>query len=168
VIALGFGLAVAGCSGVAPLGPAPSATPSARALGSPITVQAVLGRSRVSGGTCPAGYAALSGPEAAFAQARCYRKLGSPVTFTAASVGNVGQQNGPPTIAITLPAADRAALTAVSTQAYKAKGYVDIVVDGKSWAAPEALAPLTGGQFVIALPSSQVATQLQQLLVPSR
>ena len=68
---------------------------------------------------------------------------------------------------INVPAADRAALTAITTKAYKAKGYVDISVAGQTWAIPEAMAPLTQGQFEISLPSKNLALRLQRLLDPS-
>jgi hypothetical protein len=71
------------------------------------------------------------------------------------------------TLMINLPAADRAALTVIAAKAYKAKGYVDTSVAGQSWAIPEAMAPITGGQFAISLPSADLALQLRHLLDPS-
>lgn len=126
-------------------------------------------------GGCPAGSAALSGPGAG-PPGQCYRQLGKPVTFTSAAVSSYqqtsssGQAAGPSGgsgLLITVPAADVAALTAVTTRAAASRGYVNISVAGKTWGIPEALAPLTTGQFEIALRSSNQALQLQRILVPS-
>jgi hypothetical protein len=170
--AIAFALTLAGCSHVTPLGPDPAATmPPPRHLGSPIVMQVMLGKpSTPPGGACPAGYAVLSGPAAADNTGVCYGKLGSPVTFTSAGV-SAGQSDGSTgseaALMINVPAADRAALTAITTKAYKAKGYVDISVAGQTWAIPEAMAPLTQGQFEISLPSKNLALRLQRLLDPS-
>jgi hypothetical protein len=176
--AVALALTVAGCSSVAPLGPAPAAVaPQPRPLGSPITLQAMLGRpGSLPTGACAAGYAALSGPGAAGNTGLCYRKLGAPVTFTSAGVAPYQPENssgqpadpaGAAALMINLPAADVAALTAITTKAYQAKGYVEISVGGQAWGIPEALAPLTHGQFAITLPSGKLADQLQHLLDPS-
>lgn len=167
--AAGIVLTVAGCSGhVTPLGP--NAAPQPRHLGSPIVLQAVVSQPPTATGSCPAGYVTLSGPGRSPA---CYRKLGTPVTFTSAAVTSAavtsisGKPAPPPSaLLIAVPAADRAALTAVSTTAYHARGAMDITVAGKTWALPLAMAPLTGGQFEIALPSSKQALQLERILVP--
>jgi len=176
---LALALTAVGCSHVTPLGPESAATAATpRQLGSPIVMQVMLGKPGTPPtGACPAGYAALSGPGAAEDQGRCYSKLGAPVTFTSAGVAtgrlknSAGQSDASTgaeaALMFNLPAADRAALTAITTKAYEAKGYVDISVDGQSWAIPEALAPLTGGQFAISLPSRNLALQLQRLLDPS-
>jgi hypothetical protein len=169
--AIALGLTAAGCSHVTPLGPdAAPAMPQPRHLKSPIIFQAVLGRPSSSpGGPCPAGYVALS-DQATGNTGLCYSKLGSPVTFTSAGVSS-GQPDGSTgaeaTLMINLPAADRAALTAITTKAYRAKGYVDISVAGQTWAIPEAMAPLTQGQFEISLTSKNEALQLQHLLDPA-
>jgi hypothetical protein len=176
VIALA--LAMAGCGHVTPLGPnAAAALPPPRPLGSPIIMQALLGKPGIPPAGCPAGYVALSGPGAAQDDGWCYRTLGAPVTFTSAGVAtgrlknSAGQSDASTgaeaALMFNLPAADRAALTAITTKAYEAKGYVDISVAGQSWAIPKAEAPLTGGQFAISLPSRGLALQLQRLLDPS-
>ena len=176
--ATALGLTVAGCSHVVPLGPDTAPTmPQPRPLGSPIIMQVVVGKpSSQSAGPCPAGYAALS-DRATGDTGLCYSKLGSPVTFTSAgvSMGHLsnsarqsdGSTGAEATLMINLPAADRAALTAITTKAYRAKGYVDISVAGQTWALPEAMAPLTQGQFAISLTSKNEALQLQRLLDPS-
>ena len=62
--AAGVVLAVASCSGIAPLGPvsAPVAMPPPRHLGSPIIVQVMRVRPATAPGGCPAGWAAVSLP----------------------------------------------------------------------------------------------------------
>jgi hypothetical protein len=177
LVAIALGLIVAACSHVTPLGPdtAP-ALPQPRLLGSPIVMQVMLGKpSSPPGSACPAGYVALS-DQATGNTGLCYRKLGAPVTFTAAGVSPAhlkdaaGQSDGSAgaeaALMFNLPAADRAALTAVTTKAYRAKGYVDISVGGKTWALPEALAPLTQGAFAISVTSKNEVLQLQRLLDP--
>jgi hypothetical protein len=172
-LAAGLVLAGAGCGHIAPLGPAAS-PPRPHQLRSPIVMQAmdVQAPTPPSGG-CPAGFTKLSAPGQDFA---CYRPLGAPVIFTSAAVapgptvGPASPSNAPPTgyeLLIAVPAADRAELTAVTTQAYNVQGAVDVSVAGKVWALPMAMAPLTQGQFVITLPSRNDANQLQQILVPS-
>ena len=171
VAAIALGLTAASCSHVVPLGPDTAPTmPPPRQLGSPIIMQVVVGKpSSQPAGPCPAGYVALSDP-ATGNTGLCYSKLGSPVTFTSAAVSS-GQLDGSTgaeaTLMISLPAADRAALTAITTKAYRAKGYVDISVADQTWAIPEALAPLTQGQFAISLTSKNEALQLQHLLDPA-
>ena len=58
-------LAVAGCSHVTPLGPAPApvSLPPARGLASPIIVQVMRSQPPTSAGECPAGSIALFGSE---------------------------------------------------------------------------------------------------------
>jgi hypothetical protein len=63
--AAGLVLAVAGCSHVTPLGPAPApaSLPPARDLGSPISMQLMRGQPPAPAGRCPAGSIALFGSE---------------------------------------------------------------------------------------------------------
>jgi hypothetical protein len=176
--AIALGLTVAGCSHVVPLGPDAAPTmPQPRQLRSPIIMQVVLGKpSSQPAGACRDGYVALS-DRATGDTGLCYSKLGSPVTFTSAGVSagrpknSAGQSDGSTgaeaTLMINLPAADRAALAAITTKAYRAKGYVEISVAGQTWAIPEAMAPLTQGQFAISLTSKNEALQLQRLLDPA-
>lgn len=171
--AAGLMLTVAGCSHVSPLGPDPAATMPPRHLGSPIILQAMRGQPVTPAGGCPASSVALSGPDGPTGQ--CYRKLGTPVTITSAAVSSFQPRNpkdpqaSPPAgsgLLITLPAAGRAGLTAVTTKAYDSHGYLDISVAGKTWAILEALGPLTDGQLTLDLPSRNLALQLQHTLVP--
>ena len=169
-LAAGLMLAAAGCSHITPLGPAGYA-PRPQQLETPIVLQAMGVQDFVpSTGECPAGYTRLSAPGQS---AACYRPLGAPVTFTSAAVSpgpTAGPVNAPPTeygLLIVVPAADRAELTAVTTQASSVQGAVDISVADKVWGLPLAKAPLTRGVFTIMLPSKDQADQLQGILVPS-
>lgn len=178
--AVGLVFAAAGCSHIAPLGP--DARPQPSHLRSPLVLEAMRVQPPATWGKCPAGYVEISAPGSPTVSAPgsnassglCYSKLGPPVTFTSAAVTafqprSAPGQNGPSTgsgLLITLPAADVAELTAVTTTAYDAKGAVDISVDGRTWYLPMQVAPLTHGQFAMVLTGSQ-ARQLQRLLVPS-
>ncbi len=167
-LAVGLALTVAGCAGVTPLGP--DATPGPAHLRSPIVMEAMLVRPPSAPGSCPAGYAAISAPEAAGNTGLCYRQLGVPVTFTSAAVTSFQPRTPPGGAAagsgllITLPAADIAVLTAVTTTAYDARGAVEISVAGRPWAIPMESAPLTGGQFTVVLPTGGQAAQLRRQL----
>jgi hypothetical protein len=170
--AAGIVLTVAGCTGhLTPLGP--DAAPQPRHLGSPIVLRAMRVQNPTLAGGCPAGFTKLSAPGQS---PGCYRPLGAPVTFTSAAVspgptvGPASPSDAPPSaygLLIALPAADRAELTEVTTQAYESQGAVDISAAGKTWALPMQAAPLTHGQFTILLPSRTEAIQLQRLLASS-
>jgi hypothetical protein len=69
-------------------------------------------------------------------------------------------------VRITLPEAEAAALSAVTTSAFKAKTQIAIIVAGQTWGIPFTNQPLTNGQFVIAAMNQAQALQLQRLLVP--
>jgi hypothetical protein len=168
----GLMLTVASCSHVAPLGPAAD-IPQPHHLRSPIVMQVMNVKPLTpptSAGGCPAGFTKLSAPGQG---PECYRPLGAPVTFTSAAVAPGPTQapaspsNASPStygLLIGLPAAERPELTAITTQAYNSRGAVDISVAGETWGLPLGLAPLTHGQFVIALPSRNDLLQLQRLL----
>ena len=169
MLAAGLMLTVASCSQVTPLGP--DAGP--QQLRSPIALQAMRVENPTPAGDCPAGSARLSAPGQ---NPACYRPLGAPVTFTTAAVSPgpttspASPPNAPPSaygLLIALPAADRAELTAVTTQAYDSQGAVDISVAGRAWGLPMQQAPITHGQFMIMLPSRNDVLQLQRLLVSS-
>lgn len=60
-----------------------------------------------------------------------------------------------------------AAVTAVTTAAYRSQGYLGISVAGRTWLLPKALEPiLTRGQFEIFLPSRNQVLQLHRILAP--
>jgi hypothetical protein len=128
-------------------------------------------RGAVLAGGCPAGFTKLSAPGQ---NPACYRPLGAPVTITSAAVSPgptvtaaTSPPNAPPSaygLLIVLPAADRAELAAVTTQAYDAQGAVDISVVGKTWAQPMTQAPVTHGPLTMMLPSRNEFLQLQRIL----
>jgi hypothetical protein len=180
-------LTVAGCAGhITPLGPDQTARPRSVSqagppiampvrpirLRSPFVLEAMRVQPPTAAGGCPAGSAALSG-----GPGRCYRKLGTPATITSAAVSSVfsyrpptppGQQPGPLTYSFVMavPAADQAALTAVTTTAADARGYLSISVAGRTWLLPRVLQPFTHPQLQISLPSRNQTLQLQRTLTP--
>lgn len=166
--AAGIVLAVASCSHITPLGPA-ATTPQPRHLRSPFVLEAVRIQPPSPAGGCPAGSVALSG-----GPGRCYRKLGTPVTITSAAVSAhlptppPGQQTPPYRFIVTVPAANQAALTAVTTTAANAHGYLSISVAGRTWLLPSVvLQPFTGPNLEITFPSRNQVLQLQRTLAVS-
>jgi hypothetical protein len=174
VLAAGLLLVVAGCSGVTPLGPDAAATmPAPHPLRSPFVLQAMRAQPASPAGGCPAGYVTLAGNNG-----WCYRKIGTPVTFTSAAVSPVtvekpnpppGQQAGPAHYAftLTLPASDVPALTAVTTTAAGVQGPLALSADGQTWVLPMVVGAFTSRQFLVPLPSKNQALQLQRILAPS-
>ncbi len=172
VLAAGLMLTAASCSHLTPLGPAAD-IPQPHQLRSPIVLRAMRAQNLTPADGCPAGFTKLSAPGQS---PGCYRPLGAPVTITSAAVspgptaGPASPADAPPTaygLLITVPAADRAELTAVATQASDYQGAVDISVAGKTWALPTTPAPITHGQLTIMLPSRNQALQLQRILASS-
>jgi hypothetical protein len=179
----GLVLTVAGCGHVLPLGPAPAPTPVPRQLASPIVMELGLSQPGAPASGCPAGSVALSGPgtttvttDGDFTSTTtglCYRQLAEPVTFTSGGVtlyqqppsNNPAEHLSPWLLRINLPAAEAAALTAITTQAVHAKAQIAIIVAGQTWGVPFTQQPLTNGQFVIAAQSKDQALQLQRLLL---
>jgi hypothetical protein len=168
VLAAGLMLAVASCSHITPLGPA-ATTPQPRHLRSPFVLEAVRIQPPSPAGGCPAGSVALSG-----GPGQCYRKLGTPVTITSAAISShlptppPGQQTPPYGFIVTVPAANQAALTAVTTTAANAHGYLSISVAGRTWLLPRVLQPFTGPNMEITFPSRNQVLQLQRILAASR
>jgi hypothetical protein len=187
--AAGIALTVASCSHLAPLGPdsgkGPTSTTQPVAIGpiampvqsahlrSPFVLEAMRSQPSAAAGGCPAGSVALSG-----GPGQCYRKLGTPVTVTSAKVSSIfrdrpppppGQQAGPTSygFVIVVPAADQAALTAVTTTAANAHGYLSISIGDSTWLLPRVLQPFNGPQLMITRPSRNQALQIQRLLVPA-
>jgi hypothetical protein len=162
-------LTCAGCSHVLPLRPAPAGP---RQLASAIVLQLVLGQPPLAAGNCPVGYAKLVPPAANFPEVgdACYRRIGQPVTFTSAGVSNAYQPAGNQQpamygLAITLPAAEAAELTAITTKAFHSRDSIAITVAGKTWGVPLTEQPLTHGQFEIAVPTKNQVLQLQRTLL---
>jgi hypothetical protein len=142
--------------------------PQPRHLRSPLVLEAMRIQPSTPGGGCPAGSVALPG-----GPGQCYRKLGTPVTITSAAVSShlptppPGQKTPQYGFIITVPAADQAALTAVTTTAANAHGYLSISVGSRTWLLPRVLQPFTSPHFEITFPGRNQVLQLQRLLVPS-
>jgi hypothetical protein len=175
VLAAGVVLTGAGCSHVTPLGPdtgPPAATPHPVAgpvlrqpqrLRSPFVLQAARIVPATRAGGCPAGSTALSR-----APGVCYRKLGTPVTVTSASVSALTSL--PPAGAygflIALPAADLPAQKAITTTAADSHAGLDISADGDTWLLPQVERPFTG-PLEITLPHRNQVLLLHRLLAPA-
>lgn len=183
----GVVLAVAGCSGALPLGPAPAPAPPPRHLAAAIVMEPGLSQPGPSGTPCAAGSVALTGPgvirsapvgtpanDPEFAT-MCFRPLGKPVTFTSAGVALYQQlAGGQPVphpagwgLSITLPAAEAAALNAVTAKIAGTKDQLATIVAGQTWGLPQVKGPLTNGEFLIAASSKSQALQFERILVPS-
>jgi len=163
-------LACAGCSHILPLGPAP---PAPRHLASAVTLRLVLSQPSAPAGGCPAGYTTLSAPFTDYPEVpdACYRNLGQPVTFTFAAVTMAyqpatSQQPALYGLNFTLPAAEAAALTAITTKAFDTRDQMAVSTGGKTWGVFMAAGPFTNGQFGILVQSENQALQLQRILIP--
>ena len=146
----------------------------------------MLFRSGASVSKCPVGSVALSGPGAINAAPGgsspvsspstptgvCFRLLGKPVTFTSAGVAVAEQLAGSQpvqhpaswVVRINLPAAEAAELTAVTTKLAGTQDQLAIIIAGQTWAMPQTLQPLTGGEFAFGTASKSQALQVQRLL----
>ena len=112
-------------------------------------------------------------PPAPPAGVACYLAVGTPVTITSAAVSSVTTNRNQPgpawyVFVVAFPAADVAALTALTRQAYDSGDAVGMSVAGKLWQAPQPR------RKFIALRAEQInllsrnqAFQLYRLLVPS-
>jgi hypothetical protein len=162
-------LTIAGCSQALPLG---QARATQHHLASAIVLQIVLAQPSSPAGSCPAGSARLPPAAEDFpGSGQCYRRLGEPLTITSAVVRYVQQPaaNQQPAnygLMISVPAADRAALFAITTKAYHSRNPLAIIVAGKTWGAPNVAGPFTG-RFEIPAQSANQALQLQRTLIPS-
>jgi hypothetical protein len=168
-------LTVAGCGHVLPIGP--DASPAPGQLTVPIILQLALSQPPLPAGGCQAGYATApaTGPDSPGFSGPCYRKTGTPVTFTSAAVSLYLQPAGSkpvqhPTmwgLAIRVPGAEAAALTAITTKSYDTRDPLAISISGTTWAVVMTAAPLTNGRFVFMTQSKNQALQLQRTLLPS-
>ena len=162
-------LAIAGCSHALPLGRAPAAQ---HHLASAIVLQIVLSQPSSQAGACPADSAKLPRAAEEFAgSGQCYRRLGKPLMITSAAVTYiqqpaVNQQPANYGLGITVPAADRAALMAITTKAYHSRDAIATIVAGKTWGVANVESPFTG-QFEIPAQNANQALRLQRALVPS-
>jgi len=168
--AAALALTCAGCSHILPLGPAP---PAPRHLASAVTLQLVLSQPLSPADRCPAGYTTLSAPFTDYPEVpeACYRNLGKPVTFTSAAVTMAyqpatSQQPALYGLNFTLPAAEAAALTAITTKAFDTRDQMAVSTGGKTWGVFMAAGPFTNGQFGILVQSENQALQLQRILIP--
>ena len=167
VLAVGLMLTVASCSHITPIGPG-ATMPQPRHLRSPFVLEAVRVQPSSPGGGCPAGSVSLSG-----GPGQCYRKLGTPVTITSAAVSShlptppPGQKTSQYGFIITVPAAKQAALTAVTTTAANAHGYLSISVAGRTWLLPRVVRPFTSPHFEVTFPNRNQVLQLQRMLAAS-
>jgi hypothetical protein len=177
-------VAAAGCGQALPLGPGPTPAPAPRHLAAAIVMEPGLGQPEPRSGGCPVGQVVLTGPGTtntttygdytSTTTGLCYRLLGKPVTFTSAGVtwylqtaGNEPVKHSAQyLVAIYLPAAEAAALTALTTKLAGPKDQIAIIIAGQTWDAPTTEAPLAGGQFVIPVRSKSQALQLQRILLP--
>jgi hypothetical protein len=170
IAAAALALTCAGCSHILPLGPAP---PAPRHLASAIILQLVLSQPPSPAGGCPAGYTTLSAPFTDYPEVpdACYRTLGKPVTITSAAVTMAYQPatNQQPALYglnFTLPAAEAAALTAITTKASDSRDQMAVSTAGKTWGVTLTAGPFTNGQFGILVQSENQALQLQRILIP--
>ena len=153
-------LTMAGCSHALPLGPTPAGQ---HHLNSAIVLQIVLSQ---PAGSCPTGSARLPKAAEQFpGSGQCYRRLGKPLTITSAAVAYL-QQPANYGIGITVPAADKAALMAMTTKAYHSHDLLAIIVAGQTWAVSYVEVPFTG-RFEIRAQNAKHALQLQRTLIPS-
>lgn len=165
-------LALTGCGHVLPLGPeAPSR------LAVPITLQLVLSQPPRPAGGCQAGYAALSAPGSDFpgVSGACYRKIGTAVSVTSATVALYFQPAGGEPVqhpamwglAVTVPGAGAATLTAITTKSYDTQDPLAISIAGTTWAVLMTDGPVPNGRFVLPTQSKDQALQLERTLMPS-
>jgi hypothetical protein len=174
----GLVLTVAGCGHVLPLGlsaiPVPSHLAAAIVLQPGVPAPAT--RTAAAQGpppavSCPAGYAALPAGDEPPGSAGCFRKLGTPVTFTSAAAAVYRQPAGPHgqpaqyVLRITLPAAGATALTAITTEVAGTRDALAITIADQAWAVVGTLKPLTNGEFGIPMQSLSQALQLQRILL---
>jgi hypothetical protein len=174
-LALALVGAVAGCGQVLPLGPYGPPVPGPLAV--PIIMRLALSQPPLPAGGCPAGYGifAAAGPDSPGNPGTCYRTTGTPVTFTTAAVTLYLQPEGsdpvrqPATwgLAVTVPGAEAAALTAITARSHGTRHPVAISISGTTWAVIPTGTPLTNGRFVFMTQSKNQALQLQRTLVPS-
>jgi hypothetical protein len=172
VLAAGLMLTVASCSHDT-AAPVAHATVAARSA-TPFVPKAVRFQTTTGAGGCPAGSVALSG-----GPGQCYRQLGTPVTITSATVGPVITDalhfQGLDGFWIALPAADAAALQAITTTAADAHANLAISTAGGGWLLPIPGRPFTNGQLEIFSPSTNNSLtsrnnqvlELHRILVPS-
>jgi hypothetical protein len=132
-------------------------------LRSPFVLQAALIVPPTRAGGCPAGSTALSRVPGV-----CYRKLGTPLTVTSASISALTTlpQVGRYGFLIQLPAADLPAQKAITTTATDTHAGLAISAAGETWLFPRVQRPFTGPLQII-LPHRNQLLLLHRLLAPS-
>ncbi len=121
-----------------------------------IVLQIVVSQPLSAAGSCPAGSATLPPAAEEFpGSGQCYRRQPA-----------ANQQPANYGLGITVPAADRTALTAITTKAYRSRDSIATIVAGKTWSVANVPGPFTG-QFEIPAQSANQALQLQRTLIPS-
>jgi hypothetical protein len=132
-------------------------------LRSPFVLQAARIVPPTRAGGCPVGSTPLSRVPGV-----CYRKLGTPVTVTSASVSALASL--PPAgqygFLIALPTADLPAQEAITTTATDTHAGLDISAAGDTWLLPQVQRPFTG-PLEITLPSRNQVLQLHRILAAS-
>jgi hypothetical protein len=162
-------VALTGCSHALPLGPTPAGQ---HHLHSAIVLQIVRSQPPTPAGSCPTGSARLPKAAEQFpGRGQCYRRLGKPLTITSAAVTYhqqpaASQQPANYGLGITVPAADKAALMAITTKAYHSHDPLAIIAVGKTWGVSNVTVPFTG-RFEIPAQNAKQALQLQRTLIPS-
>jgi hypothetical protein len=183
---IGLVLAAAGCSGgVLPVGPAPAPTPSPHPLAAAIVLEPGLVQPGASPSNCPAGSVVLTGPGTPVAApvgdpaaghhaGLCFHPTGPPVTFRTAGVSVFEQpavtkparQPAIWMVRVTLPRAEAAELTTVTSKVAGTRDQLAIIVGGQTWGLPLTRSPLSQGQFAIGAQSRSQALQWQRTLLP--
>jgi hypothetical protein len=130
-----------------------------------IVVTPMVSQPQTSAGGCPAGYARISVP-GVDDSGLCFRRDGTPVTFTSAEV-TWDPMNSGYLFIVTVPAGEAAALKAVNSTAYVSQGFTGITVDGKTWELRRVVTPFTGKQFPIQIRDNNAAHELLRILVSS-
>lgn len=151
--AAGVGLAVAGCSHVAPLGPdpAPYSLPPARPLGSPIIMQVMRSRPPGLTGRCPAGSVDLFGSDP-----HVPRAISGPVPAGSKQVGGGAGSTATPGPAATPtapppgPLAGEACFVPVGRPVTIASAQVSSVTTSRDQPGP------AWYEFVVAFPAADV------------
>jgi hypothetical protein len=169
-------LTATGCaSHITPLGPdaGPPAGPPHPVAGpvlhppqhlrSPFVLQAARIVPPTPAGECPAGSTALSRVPGV-----CYRKLGTPVTVTSASVSALASLSpaGQYGFLIALPTADLPAQRAITATAADTHAGLEISAAGDTWLLPQVQRPFTG-PLEITLPSRNQVLLLHRILAAS-
>jgi hypothetical protein len=92
--------------------------------------------------------------------------MSSPAAASATGGSAANQQPASYGLGITVPAADNAALLAITTKAYHSRDQIATIVAGKTWSIASVDSPFTS-QLEIPAQNAHQALQLQRTLIPS-